>query len=231
MAAIFGLLAGYWLAVWMRGQRGGEQEPSPLAPLWLRLRVFGGALWRLLSPALGRMREPLADAGTRMGPALAEMSRQAGRQLSKLSPLPYWRRLVELAVHALPRSLRFWFCVRSLRHEAEPARWSLSLKSRGCKHLGLSPQVPLSKLGAGLVAFVLDDDFSLRLLFDELTDQFLAFLEAGDFFGEMSVFENELRSATVRAAGEAILDALDGRPGVRSARYKLGSDAVRYALR
>ena len=34
-------------------------------------------------------------------------------------------------------------------------------------------------------------------------EQHLAFLEAGNFFGEMSVFEKEVRSATVRAAGEA----------------------------
>ena len=34
-------------------------------------------------------------------------------------------------------------------------------------------------------------------------DQHLAFLEAGDFFGEMAVFEKETRSATVRANGEA----------------------------
>jgi len=34
-------------------------------------------------------------------------------------------------------------------------------------------------------------------------EQHLAFLEAGDFFGEMSVFEKETRSATVRAVGEA----------------------------
>ena len=34
-------------------------------------------------------------------------------------------------------------------------------------------------------------------------EQHLAFLEAGDFFGEMAVFEKEIRSATVRAAGEA----------------------------
>ena len=33
-------------------------------------------------------------------------------------------------------------------------------------------------------------------------EQHLAFLEAGDFFGEMAVFEKEIRSATVRAAGE-----------------------------
>ena len=34
-------------------------------------------------------------------------------------------------------------------------------------------------------------------------EQHLAYLQAGDFFGEMSIFEKEVRSATVRAAGEA----------------------------
>lgn len=33
--------------------------------------------------------------------------------------------------------------------------------------------------------------------------QHLAYLNTGDFFGEMAVFEKETRSATVRAAGEA----------------------------
>jgi len=37
----------------------------------------------------------------------------------------------------------------------------------------------------------------------DLGEQRLAFLETGDFFGEMSVFERERRSATVRASGEA----------------------------
>jgi len=36
-----------------------------------------------------------------------------------------------------------------------------------------------------------------------LGEQHLAFLETGDFFGEMAVFEKETRSATVRASGEA----------------------------
>jgi len=34
-------------------------------------------------------------------------------------------------------------------------------------------------------------------------EQHLAFLETGDFFGEMAIFERETRSATVRASGEA----------------------------
>jgi len=34
-------------------------------------------------------------------------------------------------------------------------------------------------------------------------EQHLAYLETGDFFGEMAVFEKEHRSATVRASGEA----------------------------
>ena len=34
-------------------------------------------------------------------------------------------------------------------------------------------------------------------------EQHLAYLETGDFFGEMAVFEKEKRSATVRAKGEA----------------------------
>ena len=40
-------------------------------------------------------------------------------------------------------------------------------------------------------------------------EQHLAFLDAGDFFGEMAVFEKEVRSATVRAAGEARVLKID----------------------
>jgi CRP-like cAMP-binding protein len=42
-------------------------------------------------------------------------------------------------------------------------------------------------------------------------EQHLAFLEAGDFFGEMAVFEREVRSATVRATGEARVLKIDKR--------------------
>ena len=40
-------------------------------------------------------------------------------------------------------------------------------------------------------------------------EQHLAFLNAGDFFGEMAVFEKETRSASVRAKGEARVLRID----------------------
>jgi CRP-like cAMP-binding protein len=49
-------------------------------------------------------------------------------------------------------------------------------------------------------------------------EQHLAYLEAGDFFGEMSVFEQEVRSATVRAAGEARVLKIDKKTLMRRIR-------------
>ena len=43
----------------------------------------------------------------------------------------------------------------------------------------------------------------------------LAVLEAGDFFGEMAVFEKEVRSATVRALDEARVMQVDRRTLLR----------------
>lgn len=43
----------------------------------------------------------------------------------------------------------------------------------------------------------------------------LAILKAGDFFGEMSIFEHEVRSATVRAHGEARVLKVDKRTLLR----------------
>ena len=49
-------------------------------------------------------------------------------------------------------------------------------------------------------------------------EQHLAFLEAGDFFGEMAVFEKEVRSATVRADGEARVLKIDKKTLLRRIR-------------
>jgi CRP-like cAMP-binding protein len=46
-------------------------------------------------------------------------------------------------------------------------------------------------------------------------DLVLAQLKAGDFFGEMAIFEKQKRSATVRAADEAIVLTIDRRTLLR----------------
>jgi len=43
----------------------------------------------------------------------------------------------------------------------------------------------------------------------EAGEQHLATLESGDFFGEMALFEEQTRSATVRACGEAVVLQID----------------------
>jgi CRP-like cAMP-binding protein len=43
----------------------------------------------------------------------------------------------------------------------------------------------------------------------------LAILEAGDFFGEMALFDHDVRSATVRAMGEARVLTVDRRTLLR----------------
>ena len=48
--------------------------------------------------------------------------------------------------------------------------------------------------------------------------QHLAFLESGDFFGEMSVFEKEVRSATVQSSGEARVLKVDKKTLLRRIR-------------
>lgn len=56
----------------------------------------------------------------------------------------------------------------------------------------------------------------------EFGEQHLAFLKAGDFFGEMAVFEQERRSATVRSAGESRVLKVDKRTLLR----RIGEDPL-----
>jgi CRP-like cAMP-binding protein len=50
------------------------------------------------------------------------------------------------------------------------------------------------------------------------SERHLAYLDAGNFFGEMSVFEREVRSATVRADGEARVLKIDKKTLMRRIR-------------
>ena len=56
----------------------------------------------------------------------------------------------------------------------------------------------------------------------EYGEQHLAFLEAGDFFGEMAVFEREKRSATVRSVGDSRVLKVDKKTLLR----RIGEDPL-----
>ena len=56
----------------------------------------------------------------------------------------------------------------------------------------------------------------------EYGEQHLAFLNAGDFFGEMAVFEREKRSATVRSVGESRVLKVDRKTLLR----RIGEDPL-----
>lgn len=49
----------------------------------------------------------------------------------------------------------------------------------------------------------------------EGTEQHLAYLGSGDFFGEMALFEKQQRSATVRSVGESMVLTVDKRTLLR----------------
>jgi hypothetical protein len=152
VAGIFGLLIGYWLAVWLRGPSGEEAGPGPLAPLLLRLQVWAGLLWRRFGPALGRLQEPTAAAAKSLVPAVGEIGHQFRAVLQRISPAPYWRRFRDALVQTLPRSLRFWFCVRRAAKEEDPNAWCRHVKATGTSHLGLSSQAPLATIGERVIA-------------------------------------------------------------------------------
>ena len=63
-------------------------------------------------------------------------------------------------------------------------------------------------------------------------DQQLATLKAGEFFGEMAIFEDEVRSATVRAVGDTRVLEVDKKtrreadPGRPAARRQHAEDDV-----
>lgn len=56
----------------------------------------------------------------------------------------------------------------------------------------------------------------------EYGEQHLAFLNAGNFFGEMAVFERERRSATVRSVGESRVLKVDKKTLLR----RIGEDPL-----
>lgn len=216
LAAIFGLLAGYWLAVWLRGGEG-VSRPTIFSPLWLRLRVLGGAFWRLVGPKLGRLQAPLAEMGRSFARGAEEFRVQTREQLAKLSPAPHWYRARRAVISTLPAPLRFWLSVRWIGPEDSPEAWTAKLKSAAYPQLGLSPQAPLAAIPDRLQALQPSRDWSELRRLVHTVDGAIYGGKTIDFSPWRQTFIAQLRprlagTSRIRTAGRRGLPALNPTP-------------------
>jgi hypothetical protein len=117
------LLTGYWIGVWYKGRKEGERS-SPLAPL-------------------GRVARQAASG----------VRRRSGQALGRISPMPYWNRLMVRSAALLPTPVRFWFWVRCANDERDPGLWCKTLQFLSCRQLTLSPYAPLPQMAEKVIQF------------------------------------------------------------------------------
>ncbi len=132
LSIVFGVIFGYWLAVWIAHRRKGETgQASPLQPLV----AFLQRPMREMAPAFSPLKERLRTTGR------------------ILNPVTRWHRWRRRLVGALPLSVRFYFCVRFVDEEDDPEIWGFTLRFLANKHLGLPLNAPYSVIGKHILDF------------------------------------------------------------------------------
>ncbi len=69
-----------------------------------------------------------------------------------LSPIAAWRKSRRRLILAIPLSMRLWYCVHCIQHEADPSKWCQMFKFLTYEHLNLPQHVPLSKIADEIIA-------------------------------------------------------------------------------
>ncbi len=132
LSVVFGIIFGYWLAVWLSHRRQGERgQRSPLEPLVSFLQ----RPMREMAPAFSPLKERLQTAGR------------------VLNPVTRWLRWRRRLVSMLPLSVRFYYCVRFVDEEEDPEVWGYTLRFLANKHLGLPINAPYSVIGKHILDF------------------------------------------------------------------------------
>jgi hypothetical protein len=132
LAIVFGIIFGYWLAVWIAYRRRGEEgQDSPLQPLF----AFLQQPMREIAPAFSPLKERLRTTGRILNPVIR------------------WHRWRRYLVSMLPLSVRFYFCVRFVDEEEDPEIWGYTLRFLANKHLGLPINAPYSVIGQHILDF------------------------------------------------------------------------------
>ncbi len=132
LSVVFGVIFGYWLAIWIAHRRKGDTgQRSPLEPL------------------IGFLQRPMREMAPAFSP-LRERLRTAGRALNPVTRWHRWRRRL---VGMLPLSVRFYFCVRFVDEEEDPEVWGYTLRFLANKHLGLPINASYDVIGKHILAF------------------------------------------------------------------------------
>jgi hypothetical protein len=172
LAVVFGIIFGYWLAVWISHKRKGESgQSSPLQPLV----AFLQRPMREMAPAFSPLKERLRSTGR------------------ILNPVARWHRWRRRLVGALPLSVRFYFCVRFVDEEEDPEAWGFTLRFLANKHMGLPLNAPYSAIGKHILAFhPKAEPQKIRQLIHELEESIYGH-QALDFERWKEAFKHEIR--------------------------------------
>ena len=150
-----------------------------------------GRFWIRLAPGLRRFRFWLwQQLNTASQPAL----RRTAEILAHMSPQRNLHRLRRSIANNLPRPARLWFCVRSADDEQDPDDWSQVLRFLINRRLGLSAQLPMSKLAEHIIEIHPGaDEDRIRALLSELEAALFAGRPIQDFDAWKKEFKHQIR--------------------------------------
>jgi hypothetical protein len=171
LSVVFGIIFGYWLAIWISHRRKGDTQHSPLAPL------------------VEFLQRPMR----RMAPAFSPLKAKLRTTTTVLNPATHWQSWRRRLVGMLPLSVRFYFCVRFVDEENDPEVWGYTLRFLANKHLSLPPNVPFSVIGKHIVDFhPKAQEAKIHTLIHELEQAIYGHREF-DFEGWKEAFKHEIR--------------------------------------
>ncbi|MEW8508685.1 MAG: hypothetical protein AB2598_18490 [Candidatus Thiodiazotropha sp.] len=131
LTLVFGVIFGYWMALWISHRKKGGGQHSPLEPL------------------IGFLQRPMRQ----MAPAFSPLKAKLRNTTAVLHPATHWPRWRRNLVGMLPLSVRFWFCVRFVDEERDPEIWGFTLRFLANKHMGLPLNAPFSVIGKHILGF------------------------------------------------------------------------------
>ena len=171
IGVMFGVIFGYWLAIWISNRKKGETPIPAFAPL------------------ANFIKKPFRN----MAPAFAPLGEKFRATRAVLSPVSRWQKLRRSLIGMLPLSVRFWYCVRFVEKEDDPEIWGYTLRFLANKHLGLPPRAPFATIGRRILEFHPKADPQIINKLVHQLDQSIYGERALDFEQWKQAFKYEIR--------------------------------------